>query len=379
MANKMIEVKKDMKTVLLSTFELPYKKIGSWTNMYNYYLSLNEHEVDYIVCPSVQEMYENVKYTFVKPPKYIKYLRFIKHYKYLRYWKAIKGKLELDENLIVKIIDNTGLLSAIDFLSRKEKLRHKIKIVFFFHGYSYYTSSDHMDSFYAKIDHLVLITKKSYEFQVNNVHTIPCEVSQIYNGIDSEVFCPVDTRKKEALRKELNFKEDTLYFIWLSQDRPKKGLHIILKAWAKLIQKYHNIELIVIGTHNHIKAEKVQCLGRIDNNKLPAYYQAANFYLFSTLCHEGFGLSLVEAMKCGCYCIASDIDPISEVLNQEEYGALVQYPNFVDSWIDSISKHIKIYEENFQINPYMKNIPKNIYDITLWCKNINELILRLKT
>jgi len=367
-----------MKTILLSNFELPYEKIGSWTTMYDYYLSEFNHKVDVIVCPYTANKYDGIEYSFIKSPRFVKYIRFIKHYKYINYWKALKKELELNESLLIKIIDNTGLLKAIDFFARKENVRNKIKIIFFFHGYSYDMTAEEMSYFYARIDHLVLITKKSYQHQIDNIHAISCEVTQIYNGIDSKLFHQVDTAKKSELRKKLDLDEDTLYFVWLSQDRPKKGLHIILKAWEILIKEHSNIELIIIGTHNTIKADKVRCLGRIENSKLPGYYQAADFYLFSTLCHEGFGLSLVEAMKCGCYCIASDIDPISEVLGGQRYGALVKYPNFVSSWVESISENIIRYMHNAKENPFKKNIPAAVYDIQDWCKNINSLLGSMK-
>jgi len=165
-----------------------------------------------------------------------------------------------------------------------------------------------------------------------------------------------------------------IYFLWLSQDRPKKGLHIILRAWQQLAQKYDNIELLVIGTKDKVHGKQIRWLGRIPNDQLPEYYQSVDFYLFPTLWHEGFGLSLAEAMKCGAICIASDIDPVSEVLGDGKYGRVVSFPHSPESWVKSIEEEMEKYIKKNNSNPYAKNTPEKIYDLEEWCTNLERLM-----
>jgi len=68
---------------------------------------------------------------------------------------------------------------------------------------------------------------------------------------------------------------------------------------------------------NHLLKTGVVYLGRIPNKKVAAYFQASECYLFPTLWHEAFGLSLIEALHCGNFCIASAIGGVSEVLSME--------------------------------------------------------------
>jgi glycosyltransferase involved in cell wall biosynthesis len=99
---------------------------------------------------------------------------------------------------------------------------------------------------------------------------------------------------------------------------------------------------------------------------LAKYYQATDYYLFSTLCHEGHPLSLTEALKCGSKCLASNIDPISEVLHKGNLGLLVDYPNYVDSWVNSIN-----YALNNDVDFNKENLDLlKLYDFNQWSEEI---------
>ncbi len=364
--------------VVLSTLPLPYKGIGSWTTMYNYYLQQYEHAIDCIISPYVANRVEGIEYISVHEPKFAKdrISMYWKHYKYRGYWRALKNIIDPNGYVVVQIIDNVGLLRAIDAFARKTGRREKIKILFFIHGYDYVMEGKEREAFYGMIDDLIVLTHASYRHQLAKTSSMPCEVTQIYNGIDSEKFKRTAPETKEEIREKLNLKKDTVYFLWLSQERPKKGLHIVLRAWEILTERFPNIELLIIGTREKIEGKGIRWLGRIPNDKLPQYYQSADFYLFPTLWHEGFGLSLAEAMKCGCVCIASDIDPVGEVLGNGRYGRLVSFPHSPESWAEVIAEELHRYENNDKNNPYQEHIPDKVYDLNVWCDNINRLVTK---
>ena len=126
----------------------------------------------------------------------------------------------------------------------------------------------------------------------------------------------------------------------------------------------------MVVTRNE-KIEGVCFIGRVPNNELPKYYQVSDVYLFSSLWQEGFGLSLIEALHCGCYCIASSIGGIPEVLEYGKFGELVERPNFVNDWIDAINGYLKnkCLENNFQ---------KELYTMKSWNSDMNKIINRAK-
>lgn len=110
------------------------------------------------------------------------------------------------------------------------------------------------------------------------------------------------------------------------------------------------------------------------NAELPKYYQISDFYLFSTLCKEGFGIVLAEALKCGCYCIASNQGGVPEVLDHGNYGKIIENPNFIDEWVEVIKESMMELEQNNGVNPFYREDYDKLYDLDDWCDKMNAKI-----
>ena len=368
---------KEIKVVLLSHFSLPFSGIASWTTMINYHL-YNNCSIDYVISPESEILVNNPKQYFIKPfTLYSKIQRkFLGVSKYNNYLNKLDDVFSKERNLIIQVIDNVGLMFAIVDYVEKNKLKENAYLQFFFHGYQPFPKSELMCS---KIDELILLSKKSYYNFRDNLNIIPTKVSILNNGVDSLKFNALCNEEKKLLKEKLNLKKDTIYFTWCSQDRKKKGLEIILNAWERLVKiSSYNIELFVIGTNKSIELEHVKVLGKIPNNKLNQYLQVSYFYLFSTLCQEGFGLSLLEALKCGNYCLASDMGAVSEVLNNGKYGRLIDFPNSVENWVDAILESLEEYLKNDKKNHYLNNIPSDLFDVVQWNNGLNTIIKKAK-
>ena len=166
-------------------------------------------------------------------------------------------------------------------------------------------------------------------------------------------------------------KENKKIFIWCSQDRPKKGLSLILDAWNVLYKQHKNIEFWIVGTEKKQHTDSIKYFGRVPNAELAKYYQVSDVYLFSTLCQEGFGMSLIEAKHSGCYCIASALGGVPEVLGYGKYGKLIENPNFVSEWIIAVENYLK---GDFENAPF----PATLYTKEVWNENMNVLIANAK-
>jgi len=364
------------KTVFISNAPIPNPEIASWTNRYTKLIRGNATVFDYIIAPEGIEIISNVKYSFINEPSFLAYKigKFIPYYKHKVYWIALKNIINSTTSVTIHIIDNPNILFAINYYANKNKLRNKIKVVFHMCGYNYNFTEIQKNIFYNVIDTLIVQTNSSINYQKKEIEKGTCHVFQIYNGIDGKKFFSIKQEEKVILKKKKNITAEKLIFLWVSQDRPKKGLTIILKAWVELLKTVKNIELLVIGAAKTNEIKNVNWLGKIPNHELPEYYQLADFYLFSTQCNEGFGLTLGEALKCGTTCLASDIDPMKEILNNELYGRLVKEPSNPDSWMQTIKEEIKKYSDNNFENVYLKNIPNKIYDYKDWSTSILNLI-----
>lgn len=364
------------KIVLLSTFPLPYHKIGSWTSMYDYYLKQENHLIDFIVCPPIDNKlnhYKKVSYHFVSEIKYNRLTRFYFKYRYLRYLESVESILEKETDAAIKIIDNVTLLFELDDFLKKKNLRNKCKLIFFMHGFSYFFDNLKGCRFYETMDHSVLLTNTSYKFELNRYSYISSKVDVLYNGVDESIFYPVTIDEKNTLKEKYGYNSKKVY-LWISQDRPKKGLHVFLSAWFESGMNLMNDSvLLIIGTDELKSIENIHFLGKIPNKELGAYYQLSDFYFFTTLCHEGFPLSLTEAIMSGCLVFASDIEPVNEVIKDGKLGYLVKNPHSVASWIDVLND-TKCNRVLKKANPTI-SLP---FKLSIWSENLSRLLQSYK-
>jgi len=354
------------KVVLLSQYELPYHEIGSWTTMYNYYLQ-KDHKIDYLVCPEPQKQFDSVVYSFVKGTLITKSKRKVLNKRYLAHLNALEAIIDPNEKYVIQLIDNFGIVDHLEQLLKDKYDRTNFYIQFFYHGFPPSYNNLKGRPFFDSIDEMVLLTQDSYKQHLEFYTALPCRFSVQHNGIDRNIFKPITTAEKKELSSKLGVEGKTV-FLWCSQDRPKKGLDLILDVWKRIYKQHTDIVLWVIGAKRSDKIEGVQFIGKVPHESIYKYYQASSIYLFPALNKEGFGLSLIEALACGNLCIASNNGGIPEVLNYGEYGQLIERPNFIEDWVREIEKILKT------IDQHHVDLPEGLYDINVWCRSMNEKI-----
>lgn len=324
-----------IKVILLSQIPLPYSQIGSWTVLYKNYLE-SDHKIDYIVCPEPQRLFKGIKYSFVNFTFFNKFKsKFLKR-KNLDYIKSLDKLIVADEKYVIQIVDNYGIVKPLKNYLVSKRLDSRCYIQFFYHGYLPYSQKDSGNDFYEIVDEIILLTNDSYKEHKKQINVLPNYFSVLPNAVNTEKFNKISVSEKIKLKKQLGLENKTI-FVWCSQDRPKKGLDLILNVWKRVFEVNQNSILLVIGCEVRPKMEGVLFLGRVPNDELPRYYQVSDCYLFPTLWQEGFGLSLIEALHCGCYCIASSIGGVPEVLQYGQLGKLIENPHFVSDWVTAIN------------------------------------------
>jgi len=357
------------KVILLSQIPLPYSKIGSWTTLYKNYLT-SSHLVDAIVCPKPDYQFQNITYAIVRNDLKLKLQkRFLKK-KYSEYFEALQKIIQPNEKYILQIIDNYGIVPHLEQHLLKKGIRNQFYIQFFYHGFPPFQENFQSRGFFEFIDEMVLLTHDSYKIHKEYYTVLPTKFSVLHNGIDTKKFFKVDAVQKMALKQKHNA-SDKKVFVWCSQDRPKKGLDLILDVWKRVYANDKSIELWVIGAKREQLQDGVRFLGPIQNDLLPEYLQASDVYLFPTLWHEGFGLSLIEALHCGNYCIASALGGVPEVLQYGKYGKLIENPHFIQDWVAAIQEYL-------EHEPTVKAIPADLYSTASWNSGMNTIINEAK-
>ena len=367
-----------MKAVLLSSIPLPYHKIGSWSKRYSELLSSKENPFDYVICPKLDDKLSEsgfVKYLYAKRYKPEKLFKVYYRFYYYFFLKQLLSIIKKEKQLVIQIVDNVKLLNEVhDFLTDK-KIRNKCVIIFNSCGYSYYFNPSEGIKFYDKIDHMIYSTNEAYQFEMNRYSYITSKVSIIPNGIDSIGFHKLTNVEKIKEKQKIGF-NDKKVVLWLSQDRKKKGLHILIEAWKNSnLMNSNEYVLLIIGTSKVAIEDNINFLGKIPNNLLPKYYQCSDYYLFTTLFHEGFGLSIAEAIKCGTTCFTSNIAPMKEVVKDGKLSYLVDNPNKVSSWLDVLNK---IGEKKIQKIDIDKTELDELYSLKKWSESMSEIVLQEK-
>ncbi len=178
------------------------------------------------------------------------------------------------------------------------------------------------------LDAVIAVSKAAREDIIGYYHMQPRKVFSIYNGA-AESFRLFSVAEKKDQKEYLRTRYGIAvpYLLDVSRLDPHKNIETLLDAF--FILKTHNRlphKLVIVGGRHlpaydalieskiddlHLRGDVI-IAPYIDENDMPAVYNLADALLFPSLL-EGFGLPLIEAMKCGTPVVASDLPVMAEV------------------------------------------------------------------
>jgi glycosyltransferase involved in cell wall biosynthesis len=149
------------------------------------------------------------------------------------------------------------------------------------------------------------------------------KVSTFTYWIDQQVFAPAN---QQDARKQLGW-IDSFTVLFVGRLIEVKGIRLLLEAAESLPA----VRFVFAGDGPlaGLLQETANCrtnviyAGRIDNSRLPSYYQAADVLCVPSQYEEGFGRIILESLSCGCPVIGSRRGGIPEAMD-ETVGALVE-------------------------------------------------------
>jgi glycosyltransferase involved in cell wall biosynthesis len=168
----------------------------------------------------------------------------------------------------------------------------------------------------------------------------------LYNGVDLDLFQPGAPRPPG---KRLLF---------VGRISPEKGVHILIQAFQRVIERHPEAELEIIGPSAVIAREfmgsakyddvlssvlplcrssyadelqsgtarhgrRIRFSGVVPHSRLPERYRNADLLVAPSTTHEGFGLPIVEAMAAGLPVIASASGGMPELVRNGVTGLVV--------------------------------------------------------
>jgi glycosyltransferase involved in cell wall biosynthesis len=159
---------------------------------------------------------------------------------------------------------------------------------------------------------------------INKVLNIePNRITVIPNAVDS-LFHPLPDDQVQAFRYHLNVSPDTFCLLNVGGNHPRKNLSGILKALRCIKQQGLSVQLWKVSDDftdedkrfiqaNNLE-DSIKYLGYLDKNTLVKVYNAADALVAPSF-HEGFGITLLEAMACGTPVITSNVSAMPEVVD----------------------------------------------------------------
>lgn len=149
------------------------------------------------------------------------------------------------------------------------------------------------------------------------------KINVVYLAADDQ-FGPMDPREARAVTDRHGLPET--YFLAVGTVEPRKNLITLLRAYRKLlVDGLTEPRLVIVGPKGwkynpimefikeHDLEERVIFTGFVPDDDLPAIYNRARALVYPSV-YEGFGLPLVEAMKCGIPVVASNLTSIPEIV-----------------------------------------------------------------
>lgn len=174
------------------------------------------------------------------------------------------------------------------------------------------------DSFIVLSEYFRDILTETYGVDERKIHIIP-------GAVDHNRFRPHPDRNELRLQLGISPYQPLLFCIRRLVRR--MGIDRLIHAMVDVVRAFPEVRLF-IGGDGPMRAEyealilrlglsaNVKLLGRITNEELVQYYQAADISVVPTLTLEGFGLITVESLACGTPVLGTPYGGTKEILHQ---------------------------------------------------------------
>ncbi|MBL7964569.1 MAG: glycosyltransferase family 4 protein [Flavobacteriales bacterium] len=149
----------------------------------------------------------------------------------------------------------------------------------------------------------------------------PGRIDVVHNGV-GEVFSPLSEQQQRAVRTRLT--GGAPYFICVGSLHPRKNIARLITAFDRFAEQVPDVRLVVVGeafwwdarmkaAHRTMRhADRLNFTGRLGQEALRDALASALALAYVSY-FEGFGIPVVEAMRCGTPVLAANATSLPEV------------------------------------------------------------------
>lgn len=230
-------------------------------------------------------------------------------------------------------------------------------------------------------DFFIAISQSTQAAIVEKLNISKGKIKLIYCGTDNRIQKYDKNNARKKIVNQYNIKESDKIIITIGRIDPiGKNLINLIKAMDILRSNHENFHLFLIGGESSysdpyqvpqeikkLNMDKyITMTGYIDVDALNDFYNASDLLVFPSV-HEGFGLPLVEAMKCELPVACSDIDVFHEVGDD----AVLYFDPYDTS---DIAEKIELIFNDESLRKQLIAKGKKRYSIFTWERSAKELI-----
>ncbi|MDK0557894.1 glycosyltransferase family 4 protein [Clostridium perfringens] len=231
----------------------------------------------------------------------------------------------------------------------KEKLRCEVGNYLTFKNQKYIKEEINRSQYLIVASKFV---KKSYEFSnfpSNKILICPY-------GVDLNNFKYCTKKEKERI--------EPLNFIFIGGTKQLKGIYYLLEAFKRIPNK--TATLTIVGECNLSNKfmsrykNKVTFTGLLMHDDIAELLKTMDIMIFPSL-GDGFGLSVIEGMACGCPIICSENSGVADLIKDGENGFIIPIQD-----IDEIINKVNWFVENREIIPQMSIMANETAKMYSW-------------
>lgn len=239
------------------------------------------------------------------------------------------GYLSLTTN-----IPQIGVMHDLNFEHNPEDLKPVMR--------NYYLK--YFPKFAKKAKHIITVSEYSKQDIISSYAVPENKITAIWNGA-SEAFRPRDEKEQAEIREK--YTNGKPFFLFVGAIHPRKNVRRLIEAYANYRKNNPDAEeeLVIVGTElwdnasfdlnisNELK-NHIRFTGHLQLEELAELMGSAKIFTFVPY-FEGFGIPLVEAMRCGTPILSGDKTSLPEVAGD---AALYCNPFDVNNIAESLTK-----------------------------------------
>jgi glycosyltransferase involved in cell wall biosynthesis len=203
---------------------------------------------------------------------------------------------------------------------------------------------------FKKADRLLPISEFTLKQVNQNYHVnINDKARVIYNGVNTELFKPIDDDIHNPLR-----------ITFIGRLYSLKGIDILLDALSKISAKGYKLKILLLGRGDATYLETIcssfldkdsySILGLQQHYKMPQIYNQSDVIILPSV-YEGCSGTILEALSSGKIVIASDVGGTPEIIKHGFNGLLFKSRNSAEL----TERIIDILEKTVDVNKIKKN------------------------